>query len=273
MSCIIDKCLLFLRRFRQVLQGPKRQTCGRSPSALFRFISTPSVSSYTGCAVSDSLAVRFMSIINGNVSAFCSSFHIIQQAQTDSKRLSSNLYKDQHSYTQASIHITNLTNHHPHTSSFIHTSASANRTTLRASKSYININTSHQKSGTMSAPLPDSGATSSKPKNPGPQPVGPFGAKTYPKPKEFHPDKEVVQRVGTVTNVASRPWAFRVTTGGDGRLEFPTEKADHELNIKKDAVRDNGFLAVGKRYTVSFSRPVGSSDYTPYEFWKAAPRP
>ena len=178
-----------------------------------------------------------------------SSFHIIQQAQIDSK-LSSNLYKQQRSYTQASIHITKS-----HIVILTHID--------------IYINSSHQNPGTMSAPKPSGGTTSSKPKNPGPQPVGEFGPKTYPRHEATRGDKECVRRVGTVTQVTSRPGMFQVTTGGEGRREFPTAMATHELNIPKGNGFDTSTLAVDKQYWIYFGRPKHSSDLIPYEFIEA----
>lgn len=122
----------------------------------------------------------------------------------------------------------------------------------------------------MSAPRPNGGATSSKPKNPGPQPVGQFGPKTYPKPTRTFPGlgAETVARVGTVTKVVSRPWAFQVTSGGDGHLEYPTERAEHELDVPKGDLSPT----LGQQYWVFFRRPLGSSDLTPYVFDAVRPR-
>ena len=119
----------------------------------------------------------------------------------------------------------------------------------------------------MSAPKPSGGTTSSKAKNPGPQPVPQFGPKTYPTPTEpGSPGKEAVRRVGTVTQVTSRPGMFRVFTGGDGRREFPTTMATHDLDIPKGQGFDQSTLTVGRQYWVYFKRPVNSSDFTPYVF-------
>ena len=52
-----------------------------------------------------------------------SSFHVIQQAQIDSKRLSSHLYKEQNSYTQAYIH-TSASTYHTTLCALHHTSIS-----------------------------------------------------------------------------------------------------------------------------------------------------
>ena len=120
----------------------------------------------------------------------------------------------------------------------------------------------------MSAPRPNGGATSSKPKNPGPQPVGPD--KIYPPPGEIRAkaggDTEGFYRRATVTapTLATKPLMFQITTGRGRELEWPTSTGGHELDIRKDDTRDNDHLAMGARYRLWFERPVGSPETTPY---------
>ena len=182
-----------------------------------------------------------------------SSFHIIQQAQIDSKNFP-------HISTNNNVH----THKHPYISTD-HISPSSHIVILTHIDIYIN--SSHPNPGTMSAPKPSGGTTSSKAKNPGPQPVGANGPKTYPEASGNRGDKEAVSRVGIVTQLKSKPNNFRVTAGGGDNSPFPIATATTELDILNSYGRN---LAVGQKYTISFQRPKGSLSTIPYAFGGAA---
>ena len=94
----------------------------------FRFVSTPSVSSYTGCAVSHSLEAEIMSIKMGNVSAsfFFFSYH---SASTDRQQKTLLLSLQRPAFTHISI----FTHHHPYKYRHPHTarlSVQSNHTSI-----------------------------------------------------------------------------------------------------------------------------------------------
>ena len=203
-----------------------------------------------------------MSIKKGNISAFFF-FFSYHSASTDrqKKTLLTSLPRPRF------IHASILSHHHTHTSS-IQTSASTYRTTLRASKPYININSSHQKPSTMTTPRPvKGGVTVAKSRDDsGPQPVG--NRPVYPRGFPNGEWETVIYR-SVVTKVAAGPGKFEVRCQ-QGQNIFPTQLNGSLLDIPIDPDRDNGYLQDGAAYTVTFRRDIHnpSRETTPYEYYE-----